>query len=986
MKKTSFAITARVTIGVLFLISSVVLVLLALNVRVLEGRSAVEAGGQGASAPAVLPPSGILFSHNTLVDFSFTSGEPFINSAPVTVPPNTPAGSPFISVPFGFSTTVSLLWKSADGGRSFIQLGTPIVRDAAPAPGGGDTHQVFDSIGRFYYNDLSAACVTTAVSDDGGNTFPKINPAACLGPQNPGGAQDDRQWIGAFGGSSLANIADPASRGYSTVRNLAVSVGDNFHLTRTRDGGATWPLAQAIGTVSQSGPMVSDKTKRNFGGTNYIVIYQLYYTGSTLNLLRIRDPDTDGTIIVDDVEIGTPGTDVSNVFPVMAVGRTGELYVTWSDTNAIYMMTSSDHGDNWSAVKRVSPTTGDPGTGTIIMPWVIAGDSGRVDVVWYRGSIAGNSTSPANRWDIYMAQSLNALSASPTWTYDKVNEHNIHFGIICLGGLGCDLAVPPGSQDRSFLEFPSITLDHRGAAQITWNDNTNQSAVTAANTQVTGAPYVMFSKQLCGPSLFADVGSVGESGNVTITSPANGAVVTPPVTVQGTHTLPPGTFDTDEAGDGKFPDHGPSIGANVPALDIRQVDMTETATNLIVRMQVADSTTAGLATATGTGGGDGLLYLVQWDYDESSADPIDKVFWVAAEVRGGQPLGRTGTLGVVRSATSKKFITYNPDLVNSTSVVVTNSNSAPGTITLSIPKTLVGNPPNGAQLKSVTGYAMSERGPLAATPCPPAPASCENIFNPTSLPIRVDTSGAFTYVVGAGMQLDGVVELSLDDPSFSFPTPASSNTNGTWQGSFASASSGAHTIYARQVVRGGCATSPVVSRTFTVPGPPIPTSVVSRKTHAVNTHDITLPISGPPGIESRVGQPAAGQHLIVFTFANPVVGLTSASCNGATASAGVSGNQVSVNCTGMPNAQTVPVTLVGLNDGVTSGEVSVQVGLLLGDVNVNRLVSNTDVSAVKAQITAPVTGSNFRTDVNANGLVSNTDVGVTKGQISTVLP
>lgn len=997
MKKNFSPITARTTLGALFFLISVVLVMFAFSIPGSRSAQPLQspAKTEEADAPAVatvLPPSGILFSHNTIVDFSATSGEPFINSAPVTVPPNTPAGSPFISVPFGFSTTVSLLWKSIDGGRSFIPLGTPIVRDSALGPGGGDTHQDFDALGRFYYVDLGAACVTAAVSDDGGNTFPKVNPLVCVTPSDPGGAQDDRQWSGAFGGSSLADVADAASRGYMTVRNLAVGVGGNFHLNRTRDAGLTWPSGQAIGTVTQSGPLVVDKTKRNFSGTNYIVVYQLYYSGSTLNLFRIRDPDTGANPTVDNLTIGTPGGAVANVFPVMAVGRTGELYVTWSDTTAIFMMTSTDRGDTWSAVKRVSPTTGDPGTGTIIMPWVIAGDPGRVDVVWYRGSLPGNSTNQLNRWDIYMGQTLNALDATPTWTYDKVNEHTIHFGQICLAGLNCDLAVPPGSQDRSFLEFPSITLDHRGAAMITWNDNTNQSAVTAAAPQVTGAPYVMFSKQICGPSLYASVGNVGQAGTVAITAPVNNAIVSPPVTVQGTHTLPPATFDKDEAGDGRFPDHGPTIGSNVPALDIRQVDMTETATNLIVHMQVADSTTAALAAATGTGGGDGLLYLVQWDYDESVNDPLDKVFWVAAEVRAGQALGRTGTLGVIRSSTSKKYITYNPNVVNSMSVMVSITNTAPGTITLTIPKSLVGNPPNGALLKSVTGYAMSERGPLAATPCPEPPASCENIFNPTSLPIQVDAAGAFTYIVGAGMQLDGVVELSLDDPTFSFPTPASANPNGTWQGTL-SPSSGAHIVYARQVVRGGCATSPTASVLFNVPGPPVPSLVVSRKVHGgAGTGDIPLPLTGTRGVECRSpGQTgtASVDYKVVFTFVNSITNCGTTPTAGGAVVPGPLATQCTVNLNGIPNAQYTTVTLNSVTDANGSGPASAVMGLLVGDVNATGVVTTGDTNLCKAQALQPVTfgpTGNFRNDINASGAITTGDVNLIKQNALTQLP
>src|SRR5205807_8455667 len=158
------------------------------------------------------------------------------------------------------------------------------------------------------------------------------------------------------------------------------------------------------------------------------------------------------------------------------------------------------------------------------------------------------------------------------------------------------------------------------------------------------------------------------------------------------------------------------------------------------------------------------------------------------------------------------------------------------------------------------------RGPLAATPCPPAPASCENIFNPSSLPIKVDAAGAFTYVVGAGMQLDGVVQLSLDDPTFAFPTSATVSLNGTWQGTFTSLSGGQHRVYAREVVRGGCATSLTPPVLFTVPAPPVPTAVVSRKTHGTaRTFDVDL-LPPRPGIECRTGCSPSGNHVIVLTY------------------------------------------------------------------------------------------------------------------------
>jgi hypothetical protein len=61
-------------------------------------------------------------------------------------------------------------------------------------------------------------------------------------------------------------------------------------------------------------------------------------------------------------------------------------------------------------------------------------------------------------------------------------------------------------------------------------------------------------------------------------------------------------------------------------------------------------------------------------------------------------------------------------------------------------------------------------------------------------------------------------------------------------------------------------------------------------------------------------------------------------------------------------------------------------GVLLGDVNANRLVNSTDTSLVQAQSGKPVTSSNFRMDVNANGLINSTDTSTVQSQSGHGLP
>jgi hypothetical protein len=763
---------------------------------------ALRLGALGLLAPALLSfalapaaaaqPQPITFHNNTMADFSATSGEPIIKVDG--------RDRIFVTTPFGVSTTLSLLWRSDDGGRTFIPLGSPVLRDAVVGPGGGDTDVDFDARDRVYYIDLSAACVTVAVSEDGGNTFPadRTSYVSCVSDET-NGAIDDRQWIAGFGDG----------RAYATWRNLA---GSTFYMFKTSDAGRTWDKGRVLGAVGQSGPLRIDKQKRRVGVNGQerdaILIYQVYYTGNNIRLFRVTDFDDGSDFVVEDFSIYNGGAeDVSFVFPVLAVDRAGNLYAAWSQAQStpgtsqtIYMATSTDRGRTWSPRKRVSTLTG-----TNIMPWLVAGDPGRAAITWYRSNLPGNPNTPASTWTLHMAQTLNAFDAAPSFETVQVSQNVVHRGEICTDGTLCDAQ----GRDRSFLEYPSIHLDSKGAAVITYNDNTNQSE----------GPYVMVAKQAAGPSLLASVGQLGrETGSVTITSPAAHAPAAGnTLTVEGTHTVPPKNFDRDEADDARFR----PTSANLPGADLRSVSVREEGDTLAVTMQVADLRPAAIDAAAAGGLGDGMLYLTQWDYN-------DTIYWVALETRAGQRTFYTGTLGMLRSATSKKFITFNPDLVKSQQVRGAVTAAAPGEITIRVPKSVVGSPAAGAQFHSLTAYALSERGPLvpvgATYPSAgaPAPGTSSLVFDPTSLPALLDATGAVTYTLGAnGPQADGVVEVSVDDPTFASPQLAGFSADPSaarW--SFAvdltRLAPGAHAVYARQRIAGRDV-SPAASVQFMIP-------------------------------------------------------------------------------------------------------------------------------------------------------------------------
>ena len=174
------------------------------------------------------------------------------------------------------------------------------------------------------------------------------------------------------------------------------------------------------------------------------------------------------------------------------------------------------------------------------------------------------------------------------------------------------------------------------------------------------------------------------------------------------------------------------------------------------------------------------------------------------------------------------------------------------------------------------------------------------------------------------------------------------------------------------------------------------TSAVSRKTHGSISppFDINLPLTGTRGVECRTAV-NNGSYTLVFTFANPLTSVASVS---ATATGGIQPGPSTgsidssdphnyiVNLTGLPNAQYITTTLTNVTDSDANFSSSVQaiMGVLVGDVNANGVVTNADVSLVKAQVAAgaSVGPSNFRDDINANGVLSNADVSLTKAQVA----
>lgn len=170
--------------------------------------------------------------------------------------------------------------------------------------------------------------------------------------------------------------------------------------------------------------------------------------------------------------------------------------------------------------------------------------------------------------------------------------------------------------------------------------------------------------------------------------------------------------------------------------------------------------------------------------------------------------------------------------------------------------------------------------------------------------------------------------------------------------------------------------------------PPTPTLVVSRKLHSGVPFDINLPFAGTSGIECRSGG-ATNDYQVVFTFPSSVTFNSAAVTAGAGTVSGTSGSgttAVTVNLTGVTNAQRITVTLFGASNGTNTGDLGVPMGVLVGDTTGNGTVNASDVGQTKSQSGQPVTASNFRTDVNVGGTINASDIGLVKSMAGTALP
>jgi len=113
-----------------------------------------------------------------------------------------------------------------------------------------------------------------------------------------------------------------------------------------------------------------------------------------------------------------------------------------------------------------------------------------------------------------------------------------------------------------------------------------------------------------------------------------------------------------------------------------------------------------------------------------------------------------------------------------------------------------------------------------------------------------------------------------------------------------------------------------------------------------------------------------------LAFASPV-SFSSAAVNDGTGSVesatGSGTNTVTINLTGVTDAQRMTLALFDVDDTVNRGDVGLFFRVLVGDTSGNGFVNSGDTMQTRLHSGETTDSTNFRSDVNANGFVNSGD-------------
>jgi hypothetical protein len=257
--------------------------------------------------------------------------------------------------------------------------------------------------------------------------------------------------------------------------------------------------------------------------------------------------------------------------------------------------------------------------------------------------------------------------------------------------------------------------------------------------------------------------------------------------------------------------------------------------------------------------------------------------------------------------------------------VPTGSFSTDGTITMSVPKSAVGNPQPGDILAAIGGKTITGDTPATVT---------------------FERSTAFvdhTFIKGQA------------DNSYPAATYTLAGNTTCSTGTIVPVSA------VSRKTHGSAGTFDVDLPLIGQPG------IECRTGGPSNNHTVVITFAVPVTVTDATVTPGAGG-------------------TGSRSSFSVNNTEVTVNLTNVSNAQTLSVNLIGVSGGGNSGNVGVPMSVLAGDTTANRAVNSSDIAQTQSQSGQIVGLSNFREDVTVNGAINSSDISFVQAHSGTGLP
>jgi hypothetical protein len=472
----------------------------------------------GSGATSSVSSNTNIFSPAAYVDYKRFGGEPTVT---VDRYPFQPGGTfkdlVYVSAPQGVvAPHFSYFWKSSDLGETFrVPAHTPVLgENNMGAGGGGDSHQaVGQATHKVFFVDLPLDCVSMNVSSDLGESFTP-DPLGC----GFNGGLDDRQWVEADEAAPLP--AGNTGNVYVSFINFTVAAAGTLALARSTHDGMTGSfvtdsvcntLTNGVGGppfnpptpgsgdnvaspcpdpldpgLQVAGPVVADKDSTH---NLYIPFVRASDALNNPPYHMMIAKSTDGGSTWTRIEAAVRPRSPINIFPQLTIDRVGNLYYDWAETTPsgetdVFYMFSTNQGVTWSPPIDVTRSTNK----SAVFPWMVAGDQGQVDLVYYESNHGLNpNVDDTGVWNVIFGHSNNALNTGANFSHDQITDHPNHVGGICTSGLSC-------SGNRNLLDFFTIDVDHLGAAHISWTDDNNSR----------NDPRNKYSRQLSGNGVFAN--------------------------------------------------------------------------------------------------------------------------------------------------------------------------------------------------------------------------------------------------------------------------------------------------------------------------------------------------------------------------------------------------------------------------------------------------------------------------------------------------